>query len=313
MKPELILHVGLHKTGTSAIQASLQHNEDTLLDRGFWLPPRLGRVDGGFQNLANLIRNVSTQAFLDQVTRDRAADRVIVSAENLSHILLRNDPSILSDLGRVFDVKVIIFLRRQDFLLESAFSQMVKFGPKANIETFDSYPFDFSELMKVIWDGVGVENTTVVIYRDDARFDSWAAFCAYLGVGDLPVSRSNDNRSLHRRKTLFLSRFRCENRSLGRHVFQAVSDSDAIADDGIRPLASPQRRRRIVEEHAAANALICERHGLDTVYMTTPPGPEDWRAPAPISEIEWSRSLTHIFDRLGTLAFRQPPDSGSSD
>lgn len=282
----------MHKTGTSAIQASLQHNELALNRLGYWQPDRLGRTDGGFQKVASLINRESPQAFIDHLKQVPPGQTAIVSAENLTHLFIRMGAELARLISRTFDTTVVVFLRRQDFMLESAFAQVVKYGPAANIESFNGYPFNYAPLMRVLWNGFGETNVKAILYRDDARTNSWGEFCAALELPELPLSRSNDNRSLHRRKTLLLSQVAIEKRRIGIQFFDMVQSGLNIEDDGQTFLSTPRRRESLVRESRNANVKICEKHGLDVDYMTACSGCREWFPAAEITPKEWRATLT---------------------
>jgi len=58
MIDRLVLHIGSHKTGSTAIQRSLRDATDLLLERGI-LYPRTGRSGVGHAQLANELVNTS--------------------------------------------------------------------------------------------------------------------------------------------------------------------------------------------------------------------------------------------------------------
>src|SRR6266540_4487045 len=119
-KPRLFLHIGLHKTGTSSIQHSLMTNEAGLREAGFHLPDRLGRSDGGHHLVAAILRDRGPEAFLDHLKRDNNSPTTLVSAESFLQVF--KVPTKIRDLREVlsssFETRIIIFLRRQDYLKE---------------------------------------------------------------------------------------------------------------------------------------------------------------------------------------------------
>lgn len=292
MKPKLILHIGLHKTGTTHIQSLLQKNETRLLDLGFFLPDRLGRTDGGFQRVTKLIRSKGVAAFLDHISGD--PERVtIVSSESLSAILPGEDPDTARRLRGAFDVQIILFLRRQDYLRESAFAQVVKSGKTGTIDAYQYDLFDTKPLVQKLIDEFGQDNIKGVIYRDDGDFDSWSVFCECLGLRNSTSSQELINGSPHRRKTLLLSQIEESNRRKANLLLQAVAATDAIEDDGLRHLASLESRIGIVQRYRSSNERVCTQLGLDAGYMSALPD-DDWFPPKPITNREWVVVLQNL-------------------
>jgi hypothetical protein len=131
---EIFLHVGLHKTATSALQQRLRRNRESLSRNGFFYPDP-GQFDAHHE-LASLLR-VDDEASLinpageDQFFKGIAACKleafgrnVILSSEIFSQNVSR---SAIPMLSRLFDkVSVVLYLRRQDTLLESVHNQMLK-------------------------------------------------------------------------------------------------------------------------------------------------------------------------------------------
>jgi len=138
----LILHVGTHKTGTTAIQTALKKNSKAMRAEGFAVlsPPKCLRT----------LQGISTprQMLVDQCRETLAAyrakfpgKRLIVSHEGLSGDPLRgyrNAPAIVKTLLEAFgrDIHVVLFLRRQDEFISSMFVQYLQQGHSWNFRSF---------------------------------------------------------------------------------------------------------------------------------------------------------------------------------
>lgn len=142
VRTRLILHIGMHKTGSSAIQRFLSLNRWTLGKLGVAYPPSIG-PKGARQPKHNAIftaisheadrkaphPDLGPAADLIEATAasiERAAPRTaILSAEGFSG----ERPvfaQALQPLAERFDVRVIVFLRRRDLWVESFYKQMVQ-------------------------------------------------------------------------------------------------------------------------------------------------------------------------------------------
>jgi hypothetical protein len=132
----LYLHIGAHKTGTSAIQSTLRAEARRLrwhgifYDRAFY---RLGKLLGARSPLpdgerAALRRNV------DERLRARPERIVIGSSEGLFGDVFRgyaNIRAVAEDLRAIlagYDVRIIACVRRQDDFVQSVYHQYVKRG-----------------------------------------------------------------------------------------------------------------------------------------------------------------------------------------
>lgn len=122
MKPALILHIGAHKTGTTAIQGFLQHSKDALAAAGWDLVDIDGVVNLG--NTISFSRAPDGRAqfrfrpgMLDRILAALAAPgrNKIISAEDLFFLNTGED---LARLGAEItalglQVKIVVYLRNQ--------------------------------------------------------------------------------------------------------------------------------------------------------------------------------------------------------
>jgi hypothetical protein len=134
MNKTLYLHIGLHRTGTSSIQRFLARNRAALEKRGIILP--------GNRKEENLHHNIALEASVrnaPEIARRKfrntieaissLGERIVLSSEvfsdnNYIHI------EVLDELTSYFStIRVIVYLRRGDTLIESAYNQRVKREP----------------------------------------------------------------------------------------------------------------------------------------------------------------------------------------
>ncbi|MEK8017304.1 MAG: hypothetical protein VSS75_010580 [Candidatus Parabeggiatoa sp.] len=141
----LTLHIGTHKTGSTSLQGFLFRNKERLRAQGYYFPtegsyywPQHNGHSGLAHALAGTrpswlgaeIKILSPEASLAELhghIRSENADHVLISSE---HLFLRLEPKVLKaafeHLG--YQLKVLVFLRRQDEFLESRYAQLVKTG-----------------------------------------------------------------------------------------------------------------------------------------------------------------------------------------
>jgi hypothetical protein len=135
----LTLHIGLPKTGTTYIQGWLQANRVALAAAGTWVPSRqiyAHRLAAEFINdpkrtarsdVAH-IRGTSFEAAQNDLVRGLRDDRfqqAIVSSE----YFFESDPpqvASLRDLAPGTQMRIVVYLRRQDRIIESGYNQEVK-------------------------------------------------------------------------------------------------------------------------------------------------------------------------------------------
>lgn len=154
----LYIHIGCEKTGTTTIQNSLAKNRTELRNQGFLypefgknpvghfsLPASLHYLDHpkssvpGYYDIHDVEPEVEWQNFITLCQQNQDAN-IIVSAEHFSSRVGPNGIAFIKDklaaLTPYFDIKFILFLRRQDLFLESSYSTTVKSG---GTTPFDRY------------------------------------------------------------------------------------------------------------------------------------------------------------------------------
>ncbi|MDN5568283.1 MAG: hypothetical protein L0G27_05965 [Paracoccus sp. (in: a-proteobacteria)] len=125
-RKKLYLHIGVHRTATTAIQATMRANWKRLRNQGFLYPFGVERHIGTFNNI--FFGHKTTGEVCDLLLQRVAAQdgdihSIILSDEDVS---MRHDLGLLREFTRHFDVKVIFAMRRQDLWLESWWAQNVK-------------------------------------------------------------------------------------------------------------------------------------------------------------------------------------------
>lgn len=304
MRP-LYLHIGLHKTGTSYLQRLLYRNRDRLAAAGLGLAPFLDPLDGSHHPVIAALDAEGPGPVFDRVAEAPGA-RVLLSSEELSSRLLDQDfaRALQAAAARHFEPHVVLFLRRQDFLKESAFAEIVKDWYAGDIRDDHHYVLDHAARVADLEAVFGPGRVHVALYRDPGPNDIVGDLLAMTGTDLDPKALKGvppQNVSMHRRKTLFLAGLpkfaeattRAEDRVAPRFVARVVSRSDAIADDGVRFLLSPAERHALVASHAAANRALVERLAPTNPGLRNPgsfldlPDPDaPWNPPAPVTPAE---------------------------
>ncbi len=125
-KPALYLHIGVHRTGTTSIQDYIHRNQQHFLDEGVLVAFGQGRPYRQAWFIRNRLKTSEAMGrdILTQIrNKGGTASKVIFSEEDICQT---TEPKLFAGLSSKFDVKVVIFLRRQDQWLESWFQQNIK-------------------------------------------------------------------------------------------------------------------------------------------------------------------------------------------
>ena len=135
---EIILHIGMNKTGSSALQVFFTRHRAALRARGL-LYPEAGVMAGaeahyeissatGFAQpiLRNRHTHATRQVLHAALHGEIAAvrpSRVVISSETF---VMKQDPATVQAFLRPYPVRVLVYLRRHDLWWQSAYTQAVK-------------------------------------------------------------------------------------------------------------------------------------------------------------------------------------------
>jgi hypothetical protein len=136
MKKNLYLHIGLPKTGTSAIQKFLVDNYEKLKNEYNLYYPDFGRwVDGSHHEIAFALSPnpyKTMKGHNEQLAYLKELEQKIINSK-CSNILLSsecfhlyNNDNFINQFAKHYNVKIICYLRRQDAFLESIYKQEVQ-------------------------------------------------------------------------------------------------------------------------------------------------------------------------------------------
>ena len=174
IRRSIYLHIGTHKTGTSSIQSTLAHNADILFRAGYLYPEkgRLGELGHHavshefFHGLHFTEHKGELSAVLDEFDRS-GLPNLILSSEDFFWYQREQVEEFIPHLPDDANVKVIVYLRRQDGLLQSAAIQ--NFKTMHRRDHIDNWPqFDghvgrgkYATYLQPWADAIGVKNVIV--------------------------------------------------------------------------------------------------------------------------------------------------------
>jgi len=221
MAPDLILHIGLSKTGTSSIQRVLGGQRVALAKLGVCYPASPGWANHGMlpASLVPLSRlghfnpalwdGIGAEARLAQFRREFAAEMaalpastrlVILSAEQCGGLLTtREDIARLRDLLAPFaaPIRVVVYLRRQDQHAASGYTQALRVAginppalPKAGPDRLPHY--DYARMLED-WAAVFGADAMLVRIFDRASLLHGDAVDDFLALCDVPLAVPADH------------------------------------------------------------------------------------------------------------------------
>ncbi len=294
---EIWIHIGTHKTGSTAIQHALRENRRWLRRQGwmFLQPPAELRELMTAQAVKEELE-ATGRTWMDSVARWHGRrHRLLISREGFSgnpYGGYRNVEVVAETLRRItagHRVRIVVYLRRQDEFLESMYTQQVQEGGSRTFAEFLAAcggPPDWAALLRAYASQFGPES--LMVRRYHRAFLAGAEsllrdFGDALGLAaPMPVSGSPYRNRGYSREALEFARSVNDSldpaaRAALRTLLQEASSRQAFAPFGF---FSDEERAALLERCAAGHAEIAERYFPDAGGILFPP-PEGKRPPRP--------------------------------
>jgi hypothetical protein len=212
----LYLHIGMPKTGTTAIQNFLTDNAEALNKHGICYPdlgfryPSIGIPRNAHFLIASYIEENGKKTHrrpaaeyepgLDQLADlARRYDRIILSDEAIWRgSTTREDfwPRLKEDLAkRSLDLKIIVYLRRQDLWVQSFWAQKVKKGTTMTFQEYlkymdeVSYPVNYYPYMDMLASVFGKDALVIRLYeKEQYEGEQHSLLSDFLNIFGVPLS-----------------------------------------------------------------------------------------------------------------------------
>ena len=272
----LFLHIGTHKTGSTAIQYWLAGQRDALRRQGIHYGstdrpphPNLPKHNSLFWSLANPKGDFAAEkAAILADFEDSGCHTLILSEEGLSEPIHRKLDRI-SELREHFEIEVVCFLRRQDYFLESLWNQKCREGlEKRSINAFVAADHNRRRIDYIgkidFWSKIG--KVRLAIYDENSP-SSVEAFANIVGIEHDGIQQvANPSPSMNCAVSCNLvNRWRSN---------PTPATLISMFEGDIRQHALGRRlRKTILEDCAASNKLLSERYGI-TFDRSVPQEPE---------------------------------------
>ena len=238
---QLVIHAGIHRTGTTSLQRTLARNRAALLAQGVAYP---GEAPNHQALAWELVRGQSgAREVLALVEARRRARRVVLSGEDFA---IHEDLGWLAAVAARHDVRVVIYLRRQDHWLMSWYNQHVKWPfdrAKSRMDRRPSSPRSRTSTGSTT-SGCsaagarcsGEERVGAAVLEKGQVEDATADFLARAGIDpaglELDAERANDSLPVHMLEIA---------RHLGLHELKGGKRTRVL--NALREPASPTGRR----------------------------------------------------------------------
>jgi hypothetical protein len=290
---ELVIHAGIHRTGTTSLQRFLAKNRAALAARGVGYPGE----DNNHQPLAWALHRdqQGAEAVLALAGAAPPGSRLVLSGEDFA---IHRDLGWLADVAARVDTRVVFYLRRQDHWLMSWYNQHVKWpfnreksrmDPQQFLAAIDDfYWIDYARLLGRWSEVLGEARVAAAVVEKGQVEDAAGDFLARLGVardgleGD--DERANDSLPVH---VLEIARHLGLYELKGGRRMKLLNALRAgLADRApagrVSTVYSPEERNRVIDRYDASNRAAARRFlGREALFLEPRPGPDApyWRFP----------------------------------
>ena len=315
----VLLHIGVHKTGTTAIQAALADARGDLLSHGVRYPGKLqaqhraalallGRPWGWNSRGGSVMDRRHFDALVRRASKHNG--RVVISSEFFCEAPADKAQEVIDALGGPGGVTVVVTLRSLGKLLPSSWQQYLKYGLTTSYDAWLEDVFanpGASKISPTFWrrhdhadvlarwsHAAGAENVNVLVLEDVDRSAQFRAFAQMLDVPeDILVSRMDltSNRSMTAAEAELLVR-------LNKRVKKQMQWTDYV---------------RLVRRGVALRMVESREPDPDEPRLTTP----DWALDA--AAMQGERSVTairqlgvNVFGDVDALGARVPSGPGGA-
>jgi len=313
----LILHIGTHKTGTSALQTFMSEKSDMLRTHGvhYIEAGREGRI--AHHPLAWI---VSGRHDVDPDVWTRVEDELARTPAPI-HIL-SSEAFWFADAAEVRkrfayrgEIKIVAYLRRQDSYLPSLYKQAVTSGRKTTFENWLAQMGERGDYYSVLsqWaDAFGESAIHIRPYeRNGATIDLVQDFIGTLGIDSEAVLQSykshHRNPSPRRELLHFIRAFNKLNFSIDQQkLFYSLIkiDKNYIRSADI---LTREQSEALLDTYAASNRRVVERFWHDTAVPLFPDTPPRDRPPGwSLEDPEFMQLTVDVIDTVVKLVSETP-------
>lgn len=310
---KIIIHAGIHRTGTSSLQRFLHQNRDVLAKHRIAYP---GSEIHHQKAAWALKRDPSDRSELDELISPLNENQVtILSAEDFC---IHTDVSWLEALASKHDVSAVFYLRRQDHWMMSWYNQHIKWpfdAAKSRMrkDEFlasinDFYWLDFESLLHRWSKVLGKDAIHTAVVEPGQVDDVVADFVVRAGLpaGELaPLEkRDNDSLPIHLLEvTRQLGLFELPAKSRIR-LISALRRSLPDKANPALTVFSPTERKTILARFDKPNRKVArEFFGREELFLEPAPAPNDsfYEFPELSNEVllrEWIQPVIHTLVKV---------------
>ena len=280
MKKELIIHIGMGKTGTTALQEFFGENRTQLGKKGISYPT-YGSVANAHHLLSPFLPNNLKNCWEFKTVADWAPklletkhQKILLSSELIAWAASGEVDEFCKCVQESFTLTVVVYVRRQDNIIMANYNQLVKAGSQRReldeIWEDDCARFNYWRIVEPWARCLGKSNIIVrpyekeQFYRQDIRHDFMHHVFDIAISSDFILRTGNANPRLHPRAIAYklcLFKIFTDSVSVGEFneallSYSRESDAPDSSTSSNQAILSPKVRNLIIRRQASTNALV---------------------------------------------------------
>lgn len=317
MNKTLYIHIGTGKTGSTALQEFLVTNEKLLSQKHGIKYCTTGRAENKHRALdynarrKDLLADIKVKELLkelDEEIIDSSEHTFIVSDEDFPGLTYEEIESYRHIIRASIEIKIIVYLRRQDTYVESWLSQVVKTGLyQANFKDLleqlerEKYLDYFSLLNN--WAAVYGESNIVVRPYEKESFIGGNIFSDFmnifnLGVEGFELPQKDINPSLSRDKVFLLRKL--SDAGLGylitdEYIRELTLVKEEVGDSKF--VSSPSTRNELLNKYKASNDKVANLYLSQDFLFENTDIPTDWHNRLVVPDCLFLWSISYFIDK----------------
>lgn len=272
MKKKIILHTGVHRTGSTSIQRALASSRGIIRSHGVIYPKLFGDNDHVQIPWMLMKKKISSDDLLAEIDRcdDKIANTIVLSAEDFC---LMSDLTFIEVLKRKYDVNVVMYFKEQVSWLESWYNQNIKWPwnrkfSSATPEEFvsevsDFYWIDYMSTLNNFLRFVDLDDIYFDVLGKNGVEDTVSDFMNRINIDPIWLnSFSNQNESLSYAKLQVLSSIdllSCSGKQRV-NILKALDDVKIDGDDGSKLVFSTKQCVYLEKYFASSNKELAIRY-----------------------------------------------------
>lgn len=287
----IFLHIGMQKTGTTFLQVALHKKAGELAKYGVIYPDTLAGIGKSTSPAHHFLAHAisgrrlryTPHADFSQLPRHVNALKQEINASSGVSVISTEDFSGFNEnkirnLRNHFpedNVKILVYLRRQDAWLDSLYGQMLKVGCNASIEEVikaQQWRLDYSNLLGLWEEQFGRENIVVRVYENLKGIGLWSDFLTAIGKPeatsvDPEVTSAND--SLSYELSMFMKSLNIYGQLPGIRRMAESLNEYFPNQDGLKFLSQTQATELMLR-YKDINALVAKKYlGRDILFSNS--------------------------------------------